>query len=104
MIFKEATSALTNNTIMLISVAIMIILFQVQRFGTNKIGYSFAPVLTIWFLFIETIGMYNFVKHDPGVIKVVNPMYIVEYFIRNKKNAWISLGGVTMVLCLCECL
>ena len=82
----------------------MIILFQVQRFGIDKIGYSFALVLTIWFLFIETIGMYNFVKHDPGVIKVVNPMYIVEYFIRNKKNAWISLGGVTMVLCLCECL
>lgn len=42
--------------------------------------------------------MYNFVKHDPGVIKAVNPMYIVEYFIRNKKNAWISLGGV--ILCL----
>ena len=95
---KEATSALTNNTIMWISVGILIILFQVQRFGTDKIGYSFSPVLTIWFLFIGTIGMYNFVKHDPGVIKAINPMYIVDYFIRNKKNAWISLGGV--ILCL----
>ncbi|XP_023904259.1 potassium transporter 5-like isoform X1 [Quercus suber] len=95
---KEATSALTDNTIMWISVGILIILFQVQRFGTDKIGYSFAPVLTIWFLFIGTIGMYNFVKHDPGVIKAINPMYIVDYFIRNKKNAWISLGGV--ILCL----
>ena len=41
--------------------------------------------------------MYNFVKHDPGVIKAINPMYIVDYFIRNKHNAWISVGGV--ILC-----
>lgn len=95
---KEATTVLTDNTIMWISVGILIILFQVQRFGTDKIGYSFASVLTIWFLFIGTIGMYNFVKHDPGVIEVVNPMYIVEYLTRNKKNAQISLGGV--ILCL----
>ena len=101
---KKASSAFTDKVIMWISVAILVILFQVQRFGTAKIGYIFAPVLTIWFLFIGTIGMYNFVRHDPGVIKAVNPMHIVEYFIRNKKNAWISLGGVTMVLCLCECL
>ena len=42
--------------------------------------------------------MYNFVKHDPGVIKAIIPMYIVDYFIRNTKNAWISVGGV--ILCL----
>ena len=42
--------------------------------------------------------MYNFVKRDPGVIKAINPMYIVDYFIRNKKNARISIGGV--ILCL----
>ena len=42
--------------------------------------------------------MYNFVKHDPGLIKAINPLYIIDYFIRNKKNAWISLGGV--ILCL----
>ena len=95
---REATSALTDNMIMWISVAILIILFQIQRFGTDKIGYSFAPILTIWFIFIGTVGLYNFVKHDPGVIKAVNPMYIVKYFNRNKKNAWISLGGV--ILCL----
>lgn len=35
---KEATSALTDNTIMWISVAILIILFQVQRFGTDKLA------------------------------------------------------------------
>ncbi|KAG2664040.1 hypothetical protein I3760_16G061400 [Carya illinoinensis] len=63
---KEAASGLTDNMIMWISVGILIGLFQIQRFGTDKIGYSFAPILTIWFLFIGSIGLYNFFKYDPG--------------------------------------
>ena len=42
--------------------------------------------------------MYNFVKLDLGVIKAINPMYIVDSFVRNNKNAWISIGGI--ILCL----
>ncbi|KAG6624933.1 potassium transporter 5-like isoform X3 [Carya illinoinensis] len=95
---KEAASGLTDNMIMWISVGILIALFQIQRFGTDKIGYSFAPILTIWFLSIGSVGLYNFFKYDPEVIKAINPMYIIQYFKRNKKDAWISLGGV--ILCL----
>lgn len=81
-----------------ISVAILIFLFMIQRFGTDKVGYSFAPILCVWFLFIGVIGMYNLIRYDPTVIKAINPQYIVCYFIRNKKEAWISLGGV--ILCI----
>ncbi|PRQ50776.1 putative potassium transporter [Rosa chinensis] len=87
-----------SDMIVWISVAILIVLFIIQRFGTDKVGYSFAPILCIWFLFIGVIGMYNFIKFDPMVIKAINPRYIVDYFIRNKKEAWISLGGV--ILCI----
>ncbi|KAF8387803.1 hypothetical protein HHK36_026460 [Tetracentron sinense] len=69
-----------------------------RLFKTDKIGYSFAPILTIWFFFIGVVGVYNFFRHDPGVIKAFNPIYIVQYFIRNKKNAGISLGGVVLSL------
>ncbi|XP_037496325.1 potassium transporter 5-like [Jatropha curcas] len=83
---------------MWISVVILIFLFQLQRFGTHKVGYSFAPILVLWFLLIGIIGIFNFSKYDPGVIKALNPWCIIQYFQRNKKEAWISLGGV--VLCL----
>ncbi|KAG1338641.1 hypothetical protein COCNU_04G009470 [Cocos nucifera] len=95
---KEATDAMTEDRIVLISVIILILLFLVQRFGTDKVGYSFAPIITIWFLFIAGIGVYNFVKYDPWVVKAINPKYIINYFQRNGKTAWISLGGV--VLCI----
>ncbi|EYU46095.1 hypothetical protein MIMGU_mgv1a024800mg, partial [Erythranthe guttata] len=89
---------LTPYRIVWTSVGILIFLFMIQRFGTDKVGYTFAPVLTVWFFFISAIGIYNIMHHDPLVIKAVNPKYIVEYFVRNKSDAWISLGGV--VLCI----
>ncbi|RYR01643.1 hypothetical protein Ahy_B06g080523 isoform A [Arachis hypogaea] len=87
-----------DDVVVLISVAILVCLFMAQRFGTDKVGYTFAPIICIWFAFIAGIGLYNFIKYDPSVIKAVNPKYIVDYFIRNKKDAWISLGGVVLAI------
>ncbi|KAF8017246.1 hypothetical protein BT93_H2438 [Corymbia citriodora subsp. variegata] len=95
---RKAAHSLGDDQIMWISVVILILLFQVQRFGTRKVGYSFAPILSVWFFSIALIGIYNFVKHDSGVIKAINPLYIVRHFMRNKMEAWISLGGIFLCL------
>lgn len=71
---------------------------MVQRFGTDKVGYTFAPIICIWFAFIGGIGIYNFIKFDPTVVKAINPKYIIDYFKRNKKEAWVSLGGVVLAI------
>lgn len=81
-----------------VSVGILVCLFMVQRFGTGKVGYSFAPIICVWFAMIGGIGVYNFIKFDPTVIKALNPKYIVDYFKRNKKDAWISLGGTVLAI------
>ncbi|XP_073127301.1 potassium transporter 5-like [Henckelia pumila] len=89
---------LNQEAVVYISIAILIVLFCVQRFGTDKVGFSFAPAVCLWFLFISGIGAYNLFKHDIGVLRAFNPQYIVKYFQRNGQKAWISLGGV--VLCI----
>lgn len=81
-----------------VSVGILICLFVVQRFGTDKVGYCFAPIITIWLLSIGGIGIFNFVNYDPSVAKAFNPKYIIDYFRRNKKDAWISLGGIVLAI------
>ncbi|GAB4829862.1 hypothetical protein Ancab_019508 [Ancistrocladus abbreviatus] len=81
-----------------ISVAILILLFSVQRFGTDKVSYSFARIICVWFAINASIGLFNLIKYDPTVIKALNPWNIVEYFKRNGKEARVSLGGV--VLCI----
>uniref|UniRef100_A0ACD5UAI3 Uncharacterized protein n=1 Tax=Avena sativa TaxID=4498 RepID=A0ACD5UAI3_AVESA len=95
---REKAPSLTQTQVVLISVAILFMLFSVQRFGTDKVGYTFAPVISVWFILIAGIGLYNLVIHDIGVLRAFNPMYIVQYFTRNGKDGWVSLGGV--VLCV----
>uniref|UniRef100_A0A453J084 Potassium transporter n=1 Tax=Aegilops tauschii subsp. strangulata TaxID=200361 RepID=A0A453J084_AEGTS len=95
---REKAPSLTQTQVVLISVAILFMLFSVQRFGTDKVGYTFAPVISVWFLFIAGIGLYNLVIHDVGVLRAFNPIYIIQYFKRNGKEGWVSLGGV--ILCV----
>lgn len=77
---------------------ILAFLFSVQRFGTDRVGFLFAPVLVVWFALIGGIGLYNLFKYDIGVLCAFNPKYIVNYFQRNGKQAWISLGGTFLCI------
>ncbi|GAB2279476.1 hypothetical protein Dimus_014115 [Dionaea muscipula] len=95
---KAATPAMTEERVVWISVGILICLFSFQRFGTDKVGYSFAPIICVWFFINAGIGLFNFIQYDPTVVKAINPWEIVEYFKRNGKDAWVSLGGI--VLCI----
>ncbi|XP_035547176.1 potassium transporter 19-like [Juglans regia] len=94
----KAPHAMTEDRIVWISAAILVLLFMVQRFGTDKVGYSFAPIICVWFALIGGIGVYNFIIYDPTVAKAINPKYIVDYFRRNKKAAWVSLGGIVLAI------
>ena len=81
-----------------ITIAILVVLFAVQRFGTDKVGFSFAPIILVWFSFIGGIGLYNLFNYDIGVLRAFNPKYIFDYFKRNGKQGWISLGGVFLCI------
>ncbi|GLT74717.1 hypothetical protein SLA2020_465000 [Shorea laevis] len=90
-------SSLSTDAVVGVSVAILIALFAFQRFGIDKVGYSFAPIICIWFIFLTGVGLYNIYTHEVGVLHAFNLSYMVKYFQRNSKTAWISLGGV--ILC-----
>ncbi|KAF8681992.1 hypothetical protein HU200_045448 [Digitaria exilis] len=87
---------LTTDETVWITVGILVVFFYVQRFGTDKIGYTFAPVVFVWLLLIAGIGIYNTVKYDIGTLKAFNPKYIIHYFQRNKKKGWVSLGEILL--------
>ncbi|KAL6880436.1 hypothetical protein ACP4OV_012001 [Aristida adscensionis] len=93
---KEKVPNLTTDQIVWLTVGILVALFAVQRFGTDKVGYLFAPVVLLWLLLIGGVGVYNLLKHDVGVLRAFNPRYIVDYFRRNGRDAWVSLGGVLL--------
>ncbi|KAI3729035.1 hypothetical protein L6452_17681 [Arctium lappa] len=88
------------NTGALVSVSVVILvgLFGIQRFGTSKVGLTFAPCLALWFFSLGSIGLYNLIKYDISVVKAINPAYIYFFFKKNSVKAWSALGGC--VLCI----
>ncbi|XVE92453.1 hypothetical protein REPUB_Repub01dG0098700 [Reevesia pubescens] len=87
-----------TTAVVVVSIVILVALFNIQQFGTSKVGFMFAPALALWFLSLGSIGIYNIVKYDISVVKAFNPAYIYFFFKKNSKDAWSSLGGC--VLCI----
>lgn len=87
-----------KNAVVIVSIVILIGLFSIQRFGTSKVGLSFAPALALWFFSLGAIGIYNIFAHDITVLRAFNPAYIYFFFKRNSVKAWSALGGC--VLCI----
>lgn len=49
-----------QNTIIMITLVILLILFSIQRFGTDIVGKAFGPAMFLWFTFIAIAGILNF--------------------------------------------
>ncbi|KAH0854557.1 hypothetical protein HID58_063712 [Brassica napus] len=67
-----------------------------MHYGTDRVGWLFAPIVFLWFLSIASIGMYNIWKHDTTVLKAFSPVYIYRYFKRGGIDRWTSLGGIML--------
>ncbi|KAL0716534.1 hypothetical protein Bca4012_065856 [Brassica carinata] len=87
---------INNGVVVVVAVVILVSLFSVQHYGTDRVGWLFAPVVFLWFLFIASIGMYNVCKHDLSVLKAFSPLYIYRYFKRGGQDRWTSLGGIML--------
>ncbi|KAF5448503.1 hypothetical protein F2P56_029031 [Juglans regia] len=90
---KVGVDAIEQDEVVMISVAFLVILFSIQKFGTSKVGLVIGPALFIWFCSLAGIGIYNLVKYDSSVLKAFNPVHIYYFFKRNSIKAWYSLGG-----------
>src|SRR6202012_5298870 len=67
-----------GNLIVPISVAILIALFWVQRWGTARIGSIFGLVMLLWFVSIGVAGLPHLLAH-PEIIKAISPTYAVQF-------------------------
>ncbi|KAH7838038.1 hypothetical protein Vadar_021372 [Vaccinium darrowii] len=87
---------MSNDIVVLVAVVILVFLFSLQHYGTDKVGWLFAPIVLLWFLVIGGIGMFNIWKYDSSVLRAFSPVYIVHYFRRGGRDAWTSLGGIML--------
>lgn len=75
-----------------IVIVILACLFFFQRFGTQKVGGAFGPIMAIWFGMLFIIGL-SHIMHYPGVLKALNPYYAYLLLAKYPSGFWL-LGSV----------
>lgn len=84
------------DVVVVVAVIILVGLFSMQHYGTDRVGWLFAPVVLLWFLLIGGIGIFNIRKYDSSVLKAFSPVYIYRYLRKGGKDRWTSLGGILL--------
>jgi KUP system potassium uptake protein len=97
-----ASTALTHLVVPL-SLAILIGLFAVQRFGSGTIGWLFGPVMLIWFAVIALFGLTQVVK-DPAVFQALSPTWALRFMADHGAEGYLVLGGVVLAVTGAEAL
>ncbi|WXH29275.1 Low affinity potassium transport system protein kup [Myxococcus stipitatus] len=86
-----------------ITLAILTVLFLVQRHGTARIGSLFGPVMCVWFFTLAALGVKELV-HNPAVLGALSPVHGVMLLVHNGWHGFLVLGGVFLVVTGCEAL
>src|SRR5882724_4839969 len=89
--------------VMPIAVFILVALFAAQRFGTEKIGRAFGPIMLLWFGVIGLLGVTGIVR-NPHVLVAINPVHAVEFLSHNRGVGLLVLGGVFLCITGAEAL
>ncbi|QPG73667.1 hypothetical protein FOA43_000980 [Brettanomyces nanus] len=71
------------NKVMPVSVAVLIVLFLIQRFGSGKLSILFSPIIFLWMITLLVDGIYWIAK-KPEIMKALNPAYAFELLAREK--------------------
>ena len=77
-----------------ITLAIITIIFFVQRFGTESIGKSFGVFMLLWFLLLGVVGVFSITSY-PLILKAFNPYYAVMLLVKSPQ--WFLILGAVFL-------
>ena len=85
------------------SVAILVALFAVQRFGTASVGRAFGPVIVLWFATLGVIGAVH-IAAQPAILAALNPLQAIGFLADRGWMAFAALGAIVLAITGAEAL
>lgn len=79
------------------TLAVLWLLFWVQKYGTAGIARYFGPVMVLWFVTIGGLGAAQLVQ-EPDVLRAIIPTYAWGFAFHQPEMAFLILGA--LVLCV----
>ena len=99
----EVAAPSVASLVIPITVAIIIVLFLLQRLGTGAVGRMFGPVMALWFTVIALLGIRGVAEH-PVILEALSPTYAVSFLFGHFSTAFFSLTAVVLAVTGAEAL
>jgi KUP system potassium uptake protein len=99
---KVATPGV-GHLVMPIALAILLVLFLIQRRGTGAVGVLFGPVMLVWFTILAILGIHGVAQH-PGVFEGLSPTYGARFLVDHGGAAFLTLGAIVLAVTGAEAL
>ncbi len=85
------------------SLAILALLFGVQRFGTGVVGKAFGPVICLWFATLAITGIVQ-IARQPQILEALNPMRAWGFLSERGWHLFAAIGAVVLAITGAEAL
>ena len=92
-----------DNLVEPIALAVIVLLFSVQRVGTGRVGRLFGPIMLVWFSTLAALGIKE-IAHRPDVLRSLSPTYALGFFVDQPGIAFLALGSVVLAVTGAEAL
>ena len=86
-----------------ISVAVLIGLFAVQRYGTSLVGKIFGPVILLWFGVLALTGMLEIIQ-QPAILAALNPLNAMAFLRSQGWHLFVAVGAIVLAFTGAEAL
>jgi KUP system potassium uptake protein len=85
------------------SLAVLLGLFVVQRFGTTAVGRVFGPVITLWFVTLAVTGVTQ-IAGQPAILAALNPLEALQFLAARGWHVFAAVGAIVLALTGAEAL
>ncbi|WP_338572332.1 low affinity potassium transporter Kup [Erwinia billingiae] len=79
------------------AIAVLTLLFAIQKHGTGIVGKLFAPVMLLWFIALAVLGGMS-IAANPDVLHAMNPYWAMHFFMEYKEVSFFALGAVVLAI------
>lgn len=93
----NAVTPLFQPYVVPVAVAILLVIFAIQKHGTHRVGRLFGPVMVLWFIVIAALGV-RWIVREPIVLTAADPRHAVTFFLENGWHGFAVLGAVFLVV------
>ncbi|HSN80342.1 MAG TPA: potassium transporter Kup [Rhodoferax sp.] len=91
----EVATPAFKSYVLPISVAVLIGLFAVQRFGTGLVGKLFGPVILLWFAVLTITGVAEIIQ-QPAILAALNPLNAFEFLRSQGWHMFVAVGAIVL--------